>query len=155
MKRILAIASLTLASSFAAADIGPGCGVGAVIFKGSSGLVPHVLAATTNGIYGNQTFAMSTGTLGCQPNSPITLASMYMDENLDKVARDVSRGEGEYLNTLAVMFGVKDEDRAHFYTTLQQNFSRLFPSDATQSGDAFEELLAVMKADQSLAAYAG
>jgi hypothetical protein len=78
-----------------------------------------------------------------------------MDENLDKVARDVSRGEGEYLNTLAVMFGVKDEDRAHFYTTLQQNFSRLFPSDATQSGDAFEELLAVMKADQSLAAYAG
>lgn len=154
MKKLVAGLSLIMASSFAVADTGPGCGVGSLIFKGKSGLPMHVLAATTNAIYGNQTFGMSTGTLGCQPNQTITLASMYVDDNLDKVARDVSRGDGEYLNTLAVMLGVKAEDRAHFKMTLQSNFSRLFPDQSIESGAAFEEILAVMQADPTLAAYA-
>ena len=40
-----------------------GVGVGTMIFKGKDGLCSQVCAATTNGIFMNQTFAISSGTL--------------------------------------------------------------------------------------------
>ena len=63
MKKTL-IAGLIALAPFAAqaADKGPGCGWGAMVFDGQSGIGPNVLAATTNGILGNQTFGMTSGT---------------------------------------------------------------------------------------------
>ncbi len=111
MKKLIAGAILLGASSMAFAQ--PGCGVGAMIWKGQSGIAPHVLAATTNGTFGNQTFGMTTGTLGCQTNQSVQSMAMYMDSNIDKVARDMSRGSGENLDTLAVLLGVDEADRGH------------------------------------------
>jgi len=42
-----------------------GCGLGSVIFKGQDALLFQILAVTTNGTSGNQTFGITTGTLNC------------------------------------------------------------------------------------------
>ena len=51
----VALASAPFTSVLADDDIG--CGAGTIIWEGQSGLVPKVLGATTNGIFGNQTFS--------------------------------------------------------------------------------------------------
>lgn len=151
MKKIIAGAILMGASTLAFAQ--PGCGVGAMIWKGQSGIAPHVLAATTNGTFGNQTFGMTTGTLGCQTNASVQSMAMYMDSNIDKVARDMSRGAGENLDTLAVLLGVDQTDRDSFRKVLQDNFATIFPSSDTTSGEAVDAIVALLQSDQTLSKY--
>ena len=151
MKKIIAGAILMGASTLAFAQ--PGCGVGAMIWKGQSGIAPHVLAATTNGTFGNQTFGMTTGTLGCQTNASVQSMAMYMDSNIDKVARDMSRGAGENLDTLAVLLGVDQADRDSFRKVLQDNFATIFPSSDTTSGEAVDAIVALLESDQTLSRY--
>lgn len=151
MKKLIAGAILLGASSMAFAQ--PGCGVGAMIWKGQSGIAPHVLAATTNGSFGNQTFGMTTGTLGCQTNEAVQSMAMYMNSNVDKVARDMSRGSGENLDTLAVLLGVEQTDRAAFRKVLQDNFALIFPSADTTSDQAVDAIVALMEKDETLSKY--
>ena len=151
MKKLIAGALLMGASTLAFAQ--PGCGVGAMIWKGQSGIAPHVLAATTNGTFGNQTFGMTTGTLGCQTNASVQSMAMYMDSNIDKVARDMSRGAGENLDTLAVLLGVEGTDRDAFRTLLQNNFAAIFPSSDTTSGEAVDAIVALLEQNKTLSKY--
>ncbi len=156
MKKLL-IGALLIASPMAvnAKDYGAaGCGVGSIIFEGQSGLGPHVLAATTNGFYGTQTFAMSSGTLGCSVDDPIqSHASLYIDSNLNNVAADIARGDGEALMALAELFDVKAADRATFAAVLKDNFSVIFTSESVTSTDVMSSLKMVMKDDLVLAKY--
>lgn len=124
-----------------------------MIWKGQSGIAPHVLAATTNATFGNQTFGMTTGTLGCQTNESVQSMAMYMDSNIDKVARDMSRGSGENLDTLAVLLGVDDADRDAFRSVLQNNFATIFPSSDTTSDQAVNAIVALLEKHESLNKY--
>ncbi|MAA65684.1 MAG: hypothetical protein CL581_13010 [Alteromonadaceae bacterium] len=151
MKKLIAGAILLGASSMAFAQ--PGCGVGAMIWKGQSGAAPHILAATTNGTFGNQTFGMTTGTLGCDTNEAVKSLAMYMDSNIDKIARDMSRGEGENLETLAVLLGVEASDRDAFRQTMQNNFASVFPSSETTSDEAVTAIVAVLESHETLRKY--
>lgn len=151
MKKLIAGALLMGASTLAFAQ--PGCGVGAMIWKGQSGIAPHVLAATTNGTFGNQTFGMTTGTLGCQTNEEVRSMAMYMNSNIDKVARDMSRGSGENLDTLAVLLGVDEADRESFRTLLHDNFATIFPTSETTSGEAVDAIVALLEQDKTLSKY--
>lgn len=153
MKKIIAGVALSVASSMAFAGSDAGCGVGSMIFKGQSGVGPHVLAATTNGSFGNQTFGMTFGTLGCDTSKPVTSMAMFMDNNIDKIARDVSRGQGENLDALAVILGVDAQDRDHFASLLQQNFAAIFPSENVTADQATDAVVSLMKADEKLAPY--
>ncbi|MDX1636034.1 MAG: DUF3015 domain-containing protein [Marinobacter sp.] len=151
MKKLIAGAMLLGASTLAFAQ--PGCGVGAMIWKGQSGIAPHVLAATTNGTFGNQTFGMTTGTLGCQTNEAVRSMAMYMDSNIDKIARDMSRGSGENLDTLAVLLGVDAADRGEFRQLLQDNFATIFPSSDTTSDEATNAIVALLEKHEGLSKY--
>ncbi|WP_372966380.1 DUF3015 domain-containing protein [Marinobacter sp.] len=152
MKKI-AVAGILLLGLQSAAYAQPGCGVGAMIWKGQSGIAPHVLAATTNGTFGNQTFGMTTGTLGCSTNQSVQSMAMYMDSNIDKVARDMSRGAGENLDTLAVLLGVEEADRANFRQVLQDNFAAIFPDSETTSGEAVDAIVTLLEQNESLSKY--
>lgn len=151
MKKLIAGVILLGASSMAFAQ--PGCGVGAMIWKGQSGAAPHILAATTNGTFGNQTFGMTSGTLGCDTNESVQSMAMYMDSNIDKIARDMSRGEGENLDTLAVLLGVDAADRAAFRQAMQDNFASVFPSSETTSDEAVTAIVAVLESHETLRKY--
>jgi hypothetical protein len=156
MKKLLVIALLA-SSSIAMADDDVGCGLGSMLFAGQSGVAPKVLAATTNGTYGNQTFGITSGTLGCQSDGVISSRarlSMFMGTNSERLARDMSVGQGESLNVLADLMGVKEQDKALFFKTTQQHFSVIFSDQNQKAGDVLAALQQVMKQDSTLAVYA-
>ena len=155
-KAIIAVALLA-AVPFAsqAKESGPGCGLGSQLFEGQSGVAPHVLAVTTNGISGNQTFGMTTGSLGCDPSQTITIAAadIYLNANMEKVARGMATGEGEALDTLADLMGIEAQDKTVFFKASQQNFGKIFSSNDISSNDVLAALKDVMKNDNVLAKY--
>ena len=135
-----------------------GCGLGtAVVFKNPGSWVEHVLAATTNGTSGNQTFGMTSGTLGCEAaGGPLASGVDYfIDENLDLIAMESATGEGETIDALAEMIGVQDADKRAFRLSLQGNFDTLFPSDATSSAEVYNAIVDVMSHNVRLAKYLG
>ena len=159
MKKIAAIAILAASSSFALASNGPaGCGLGtAVIFPDADEGHEHVLAATTTATSGNQTFGMTSGTLGCESaHGPLSkgLTQAFIDENMDQLAADVAVGEGETLNALAEVVGVELSDRATFAAVLQSGFDTMFNENAT-SATTLAAMTAAMAADASLQKYLG
>lgn len=157
MKKLIAAAALISASSFAMANNGPaGCGLGtAVVFPDANEWHEHVLAATTNGTSGNQTFGMTSGTLGCEAaNGPLKAAEAFMNDNMDQLAADAARGQGETLDALAQVMGVEAADTAAFRATVQSNFDSMFTAEAT-AGDAFRSLTEAMAQDEALQKYVG
>ena len=158
MKKHLLIgaALLVLSGPIMAAETGPGCGAGSVLFKGQTGLAPHVLAATTNGIYGNQTFAMSTGTWGCDVDRPIggQAAAAFLDDNLDKVARDMAAGGGEALDSFATLLGVDDHDKPAFFAATKQHFVAIFAHESVNGDVVMTSLNGILAQDPLLSRYA-
>jgi hypothetical protein len=124
-----------------------GCGVGTMIFKGKEGLASQVLAATTNGILGNQTFGITSGTLDCQRSNTLVMnekVKTFVADNMDNLAQNIAKGGGEYLTTLAVLMEIPDGQRAGFYSTLQANFAKIYTSDAVSHVDVVKNIEAVM-----------
>ena len=154
MKKSL-IAALVLAAPLAAMaqanNIGT-CGWGSKVFEGQKGVLPQILAATTNGTSGNQTFGISFGTSGCTQDGVVSSTwktAMYIDGNRFALARDAAAGQGESLDALVAVMAVKDADRAYFKATLKSNFSSVFATEQVAAN-----LKSVLAADARLAGYA-
>lgn len=124
-----------------------GCGVGSMIFENTKdSVVIEVLAATTNGILGNQTFGITTGTLGCRtPAKWVNNEELnkFVASNMDGLAKDMAMGKGENLDTLAELMGVSSDKRPEFYAALQANFSKIFTSGKVESADVIDNIVAV------------
>ena len=158
MKKIIAGVILASASSLALANAsGPaGCGLGStVVFPDANQWYQHVMAATTNATSGNQTFGMTSDTLGCEAaNGPLKSAQVFMDENMDQLAADAATGQGETLAALAEVMGVQTQDQAAFNRVMQSNFDAMFSAEATSS-TAFEAMTSAMATDANLQKYLG
>lgn len=156
MKKIIAGALLASASTFALASGPAGCGLGTtVVFPDANEWHEHVLAATTNATSGNQTFGMTSGTLGCEAaNGPLMAAQSFMDDNMDQLAAEAAVGEGETLAAFAEVMGVNAQDQTAFNQSLQSNYDSVFTAEAT-SGEAFEAMTSAMAADADLQKYLG
>lgn len=155
-KTFLAAVLVLAPISVSLADNDIGCGVGTILWEGQSGVPAKVLAATTNGVLGNQTLGISSGTFGCQQGGVITAAArlpMYASANLDRIAADMAAGEGEALDGLAALYGITEADRAEFRHAARANFARIFASDATTAGQMLEALEGVMAGNRTLAPY--
>jgi hypothetical protein len=153
-KTLLAMTLVAAPMVSMAAETGPGCGWGSILMDGQEGVVPNVLAATTNGTFGNQTFGMTSGTAGCDASQTIQRAAAdFLDDNMEKVARDMSSGQGESLDTLANLMGVQPTDKAAFFTLTHENFSQIFSGDAVSSTEVMDNLQSVMRQDAALAHY--
>ncbi|HYA20002.1 MAG TPA: DUF3015 domain-containing protein [Burkholderiales bacterium] len=160
MKQIIIAAVLIAVPALALADrqnnVGT-CGWGSKVFSGETGIAPQVCAATTNGTFGNQTFGISSGTSGCTQDGAVTSTwktAMFIDGNKERLARDMSIGNGETLDSLAHLIGVHDEDRAEFNRALQENFSRIFPSENVSTEQVVVALKDVLASNHDLAQYA-
>lgn len=121
-----------------------GCGLGSIIFKDKPGFI-QVIAATFNGTSANQTFAISSGTSNCG-SSEISeaAAEAFIQTNREAFAKDVARGNGETIASLASLAGCSDA--AAVGAVLQSSFSAIFPaasaSDKQVSSSAVETLRA-------------
>lgn len=158
MKRAL-IASMFLAplgSAMANPPNSVGCGLGSQIFDGQSGIIPQVLAVTTNGSVGSQTFGISTGTLGCDPEGTVVASArvpMFVGANMDNLAHDMAVGEGESLESLAALMNISDADKSAFYQAAKSNYGRIFSVANATSGDMLASLYDVMRSNERLARY--
>ncbi|HYR33569.1 MAG TPA: DUF3015 domain-containing protein [Burkholderiales bacterium] len=138
MKKLLAVVSVAAlfpVTAMAAGENNIGnCGWGAKLFDGQSGVAPQVLAATTNGTFGNQTFGITSGTSGCTQDGAVKSnwkTALFIDGNKGKLARDMSVGSGEALDSLAHLMGVQAQDRVAFNRAAKDNMERIFANEAT------------------------
>ncbi len=132
---------------------GPGCGLGAQIFN-QKAVLHQVLAATTNGTLGNQTFAISTGTLGCSNNGKFASteqATMFADLNFDNLSQEMAQGGGEHLASLATLMGVPAEQQPAFFAMTQEKYAALIESGETSPAAMLKALHETMAAHPVLA----
>lgn len=157
-KTILALASVALLPAFSFADqnnIGS-CGWGSRVFRGERGIFPQILAVTTNGTSGNQTFAITSGTSGCTQDGVVSSAwktAAYMDGNLNRVARDMSSGRGESLESLASLLEIDEAKKPLFFSVTKENFARIFPRSDVSSPEVLASLSSVLNENAELAQY--
>lgn len=158
MKKLITV--LFLGAAFPvvalAAQNNVGCGVGSIVFKGQSGVAPQVLAATTNGISGNQTFGISSGTLGCTSDGVVAsnmAAVMFIENNKEQLARDMSVGSGETLASLAQLIGVEAQDRMAFNHLAKDNMASIFTTDSVATEQVVVALRKVLASDAALSRY--
>ena len=131
-----------------------GCGLGSMIFKDSE-KGPQIVAATTNGLFGNQTFGISSETLGCTKDGMVMnhkRQEVYAEVNFRSLQRDMAQGGGEYLTAFASVMGCEDEtSQKTFVQFTQKNFATLFPSERTDSTDMLSSLRTEMAKEPVLA----
>jgi len=158
MKKLLAVVAVAAVfpvSAMAAGENNIGnCGWGSKLFDGQSGVAPQVLAVTTNGTFGNQTFGITFGTSGCTQDGAVKSnwkTALFIDGNKEALARDMSVGSGEALDSLAHLMGVEAQDRAAFNRVAKSNMGRIFTKDATP--EIMAALRQVLADDAQLARY--
>lgn len=125
-----------------------GCGLGSMAWRGQSGIIPQVAAVTTNGIFGSQTFGITFGTSGCDPNGRVTggtqkMILAFVENNMEQFAMDAASGEGETLTTLA---GILNMDEEVVAMKTYQNFAALFPNENVDAVELTLKLYDIMKA---------
>ncbi|MGB0954468.1 MAG: DUF3015 family protein [Panacagrimonas sp.] len=157
LKKSLAVAALAaLPVSQIMADDDVGCGAGTILWEGQSGVVAKVLAATTNGTFGNQTFGISTGTLGCSSDGVIKAENRlteFAGANLDQLSAEMAAGQGESMSALAALYGVESADRAQFNAALKANYANIFSSVEVTAAEVLGAVEATLASDQGLAQY--
>lgn len=143
MKKILVslAAVVALSSSLVASpNSQTGCGLGAVIIKDNSSAVMLALQATTNATSGNQTFGITSGTLGCKQAKIVMneRAQEFVASNMDILAKEIAIGHGESLDTLAELLLVKD--KAEFSAALQSNYNSIYTSQKVKMADVLDNI---------------
>ena len=129
-----------------------GVGLGTMIFGENDGLLSQVLAATTNGLFGNQTFAITSGTSGAEPFDGIVVRrkmEVFVADNMDALARDIAAGRGETIGTLAELMAIPAEEHSAFVFTLQRNFDQIFPEATVTNEVVVDNILQVFPVEEA------
>jgi len=142
MKKILvsAIATVALSTAVMAANSQTGCGLGGQVIKNPNSAVLFALQATTNGTSGNQTFGITSGTSGCKKTKLVMneRAEEFVASNMDTLAKEISVGHGESIDTLAELLNI--EDTAAFSASLQANYNSIYTSEKVEMNDVLDNI---------------
>jgi hypothetical protein len=161
MKKIIVSSVVVFLSALPLAhaqDSGAGCGLGSVVMEGKEGKGANIAAAILNTFIVPNTFFMTTGDgmMGCDPTQTVQneqATEIFVARNMDQLTTDAAQGGGDYLNVLAALMGIADEDRDAFRKVTQDNFDLLFLGN----GDAkrvIHTIETAMLNDSNLAKYA-
>ena len=155
MKTLLIFVSLTLGASqglFARANYGmAGCGLGALVIDRNEQL-PQIGAWFLNGIYGNQTFGITSGTSNCVEGRTKIVAmeqEVFVAANLTTLKKQASQGEGEHLDGLAEVFGCSgDKEKVRLLQMCKQEYRKIFTSKEPET--VLHNILSVIQNDSTL-----
>jgi hypothetical protein len=145
---VVALSLVMVGSAFAAQKAAygaAGCGLGGMVIGDQPGMI-QLVATFLNGLCGNQTFGITSGTLGCE--APRKTAkndrlNEFVVANMDNLAKDIAKGEGETLETFAELMQVPSADRTALYGKLQANFAAIFPSENVVLADVVDNIITV------------
>lgn len=167
MKKILSVVAFMAMMAFVAAPASAanygmaGCGLGSMVFgpKGDMGSsigntkVSEVLAATTNGTFGSQTFGITTGTSNCTQGGMAMIEKeqeLFAEVSYDEISREMAKGEGEYLTAFATVMGCSADVHSDFAAATKANYGKIFAEQATAS-DIVSSVKSVLRSDAALA----
>lgn len=147
---VASVASTTTTSSADARGYGPaGCGLGSLIFEPNSGFT-QVLAATTNGSFGTQTFGISSGTSNCDGTAGgAASAKAFVETNRVALAKDIARGSGETIDALSKLAGCPASGDVG--SSLQRRFSEIFANVGATDSEVSGKVIEALRTDASLA----
>jgi hypothetical protein len=154
MRKVVVVAAVALmvgVSAYGAGTIADNCGCGLgtmALGDQESTLISNLAATFLNGLCGNQTFGITSGTLGCE--RPAAFASNkqileYVGDNMDRLVIDIASGEGDSLNSLADLMSVSATDRPAMFGSLQSNFGRIFTSADVTASDVVRNIEGVLR----------
>ena len=146
---LVAVVARGFGAAPALADNDVGCGFGTQLMEGKTGLLNHVIASCING-YTGQSISLTFDMFGCDGKGAVTADAQlrkFAATNLDQLARDVARGEGEALTAFAHLLQVPATDRAAFGAFTQAHFVQLFPSEHVTSGEMLEAFIRLVDAN--------
>jgi Protein of unknown function (DUF3015) len=124
-----------------------GCGLGSMAFGNQPGGL-QIIAATLNGICGNQTFGITFGTSNCGPGLFADGTRDFVEANREALAKDVARGEGESIGALAAINRCADSRPVG--AALQARFGAIFPTADASDEHVTNAILEVLRGDPAL-----
>jgi len=141
-KLIVSIAAVAALSSAAIAGVNnqTGCGLGSMIIKDDSTAVMLSLQMTTNNIFGNQSFGITSGTSGCTKTKIVMneRAEEFVASNMEQLAKEIAMGHGESVDTLAELLAV--ENKEVFASALQANYNSIYTSQNVEMADVLDNI---------------
>jgi hypothetical protein len=118
-------------------DTGPGCGLGQLAWQN----YPHqkvigiqTMEATTNGLMGNQTFGITSGTSGCTNDGKFWAehkVNAFAALNFENLAQDMAQGHGEHIASLATLMGIPADQQPAFFAMTQEKYASLVTAGET------------------------
>jgi len=118
-------------------DTGPGCGLGKLAWQN----YPHqkvigiqTMEATTNGLGGNQTFGITSGTSGCTNDGKFWAehkVNAFAALNFENLAQDMAQGHGEHIASLATLMGIPADQQPAFFAMTQEKYASLVTAGET------------------------
>ena len=133
---VVAFSMLVGASPVFAAGYGEaGCGLGAVVFQNKPGS-NQIVAATLNGLLGNQSFAVTSGTSNCDAQPKLMAESrqeQFVQSNFTNLAKEMAAGEGENLAALASLLGCGADNEHAFGALMQSRYAEIMGDDHVPS----------------------
>ncbi|MDM8551891.1 DUF3015 family protein, partial [Desulfobacterales bacterium HSG2] len=100
------------------------------------------------GTFGNQSFGITSGTLGCDSPQGFTrneTLNKFVAENMDNLASDIASGKGESLDTLAELIELPAEKRPAFFAALQGDFDKIYPSAQVTHTEVIEKIASIIR----------
>ena len=156
-KLLLAVATVGLAAAAHAGNQNDaGCGLGSMLFKEQKP-VHQIVAATTNGSFGNQTFGITTGTLGCSSGGLIKAGmerEVFVATNFRSLEKEMAAGKGQYAASLSTLMGCGNNTE-QFLSVSKTNYENLFPSEGATPELLLENLDRQIAANPALAQACG
>jgi hypothetical protein len=133
------------------------CGFGTKIWGESS--TPRKIVAFTTNVWTMKGISTTSEISGCGPEDNIFKRASnekvryYASQNLDHLASQFARGQGEHLDAIAYLIRIRDEDLKRFHALAQTNFESLFPSDHVTADEMLYNLRQLMIEDKILSSY--
>jgi hypothetical protein len=111
----------------------------------------QVLAATTNGTFGSQTFGITFGTSNCSANGMVSndkQIQYFVEVNQEELTREMAQGRGEKISTLAALNGCATPAQiTAFNAKAQASFKTIVPAAKTTPVDFVSNMKSSAVAD--------
>lgn len=136
----LALAAVLAGTARAGGQNDAGCGLGAQLFKDNRP-TDQILAATTNGCFGTQTFGITTGTLGCTSGGIVKTDNereVFVATNFRVLQVELAAGRGQYSDSLGALTGCKDPEA--FRNFAKSRYPKILPSENTTPQELLHNL---------------
>jgi len=139
---------------FAGYGDGPGCGLGADLFKDGKKSIMHQSVASTTNQLASQSLAITSQTWNCTNNGRFTKieeATLFASLTFENLSQEMAQGGGEHLASLATILGVPAERQPEFFSMTQEKYTTLVQSGETTPAAMLKALQEAMAAHPVLA----